>query len=46
MQNGPKAMTSTHRPKSARPFVNRSNAVDIECRPPRVEGLSKRAKKL
>ena len=24
MQNGPKAMTSTHRPKSARPFVNRS----------------------
>ena len=24
MQNGPKAMTSTRRPKSARPFVNRS----------------------
>jgi len=24
MQNGPKTMTSTHRPKSARPFVNRS----------------------
>jgi hypothetical protein len=24
MQNGPKTMTSTHRPKSARPFANRS----------------------
>ena len=24
MQNGPKTMTSTHRPKSATPFVNRS----------------------
>ncbi len=24
MQNGPKTMTSTHRLKSARPFVNRS----------------------
>ncbi len=24
MQNGPKIMTSTHRTKSARPFVNRS----------------------
>ena len=23
MQNGPKAMTNTHRPKSARPFTNR-----------------------
>jgi hypothetical protein len=24
MQNGPKTMTSTHRPKSTRPFANRS----------------------
>ena len=24
MQNGPKTMTSTHRPKSARPFAIRS----------------------
>ena len=24
MQDGPKTMTSTHRPKSTRPFVNRS----------------------
>ena len=24
MQNGPNAMTSTHRPQSARPFANRS----------------------
>ena len=24
MQNGPNTMTSTHRPKSARPFANRS----------------------
>jgi hypothetical protein len=24
MQNGPKTMTNTHRPKSARPFANRS----------------------
>jgi Domain of unknown function (DUF4167) len=24
MQNGPKTMTSRHRPKSARPFANRS----------------------
>ena len=24
MQNGPKTMTSTHRPKSARPFANHS----------------------
>jgi len=24
MQNGPKTTTSTHRPKSARPFANRS----------------------
>jgi hypothetical protein len=24
MQNGPKTMTSMHRPKSARPFANRS----------------------
>jgi hypothetical protein len=24
MQNGPRTMTSTHRPKSARPFANRS----------------------
>ena len=24
MQNGPKTMTSTHRPESARPFANRS----------------------
>jgi hypothetical protein len=24
MQNGPKTMTSTHHPKSARPFANRS----------------------
>ena len=24
MQNGPKTMTSKHRPKSTRPFVNRS----------------------
>jgi hypothetical protein len=24
MQNGPKTMTTTHRPKSARPFANRS----------------------
>ena len=46
MQNGPKAMTSTHRPKSARPFVNRSKQWTSNSRPPRVEGLSKRAKKL
>ena len=45
MQNGPKTMTSTHRPKSARPFVNRSKQwTSNGVRP--VEGLSKRAKKL
>ena len=37
MQNGPKPMTSTHRPKSARPFANRSkqwtsNSVRSELR--------------
>ena len=46
MQNGPKAMTSTHRPKSARPFVNRSTQWISNVARPKFEGLSKRAKKL
>ena len=34
MRNGPKTMTSTHRPKSARPFAIELEAVATEWRPP------------
>ena len=33
MQNGPKTMTSTHRPKSARPFAIRSKQWPSSVRP-------------
>ena len=46
MQNGQKTMMNKHRPKSARPFANRSKQVDIQCCPARAEGFWKRAKKL
>ena len=38
MQNGPKAMTSTHRPKSARPFVNRSKQWTSNVARPETRG--------
>ena len=38
MQNGPKTMTSTHRPKSARPFVNRSKQWTSNVARPELRG--------
>ena len=46
MQNGPKTMMSTHRPKSATPFANRSKRWTSNSSRLEFEGLSKRAKKL
>jgi hypothetical protein len=38
MQNGPKTMTSTHRPKSARPFANRSKQWTSNVARPETRG--------
>jgi Domain of unknown function (DUF4167) len=39
MQNSPKTMTSTHRPKSARPFANRSKQWTSNGARPDLRGL-------
>ena len=39
MQNGQKTMMSTHRPKSARPFANRSKQWTSNVAPPIREAL-------
>jgi Domain of unknown function (DUF4167) len=38
MQNGPKTMISTHRPKSARPFANRSKRWTSNVVRPELKG--------
>ena len=42
MQNGPKPMTSTRRPKSARPFTNRSKQWTSNGVRPEVRGIKTR----
>jgi hypothetical protein len=46
MQNGLKTMMNKHRPKSARPFANRSKQWTSNGARPEPRGFWKRAKKL
>ena len=46
MQNGRKTNMNTRQPETGSAICCPLKAVVIECRPPRTEGLSQRAKKL